>query len=282
MNKSIAVAGVQFERRMGDKGHNLRRAREFVGAAAAKGAKIISLPELFTTGYFPLGPAVSDEFFGWAEPETGPSVREVARWARELNIHVITPIFEYDEALRLFFNTVFVVGPKGVLGKYRKRHIPSMPRFQEKFYFVPGNLPYSVFDIEGWKVGISICFDRHFPETYRHLVYKGAEVVFSVNNSMSDRGRVIWLNELSINASCNGIYIIQTNACGEFPELPSFGLSAIAGPKGEILEKMGSEEGFVFRTLDLNAIRDARFHYGAIRDARWEDFGLAFPEGVRG
>lgn len=277
MQRAITVAGIQFERRLGNKEYNLNKAYELTRSAAATGAKIISLPELFSTGYFPLGPEVSLEYFRWAEPEGGPSLREVAGWAHELGVHVIAPVFEYDDGFRLFFNTAFLVGPNGVVGKYRKRHIPSMPRFQEKFYFVPGNLPYQVFDVEGVKVGISICFDRHFPETYRHLVHKGAEVVFSVNNSMSDRGRVIWFQQMAMNASSNGIYIVQTNACGEFAELPSFGLSAIAGPKGEILETMGAEEGFVTRTLDLDEIVEARFHYGAIRDTRWEDFGLPFP-----
>ena len=277
MQRVVTVAGVQFERRLGDKKYNLDRAYQLVRAVAGRHAKLVSLPELFNTGYFPLGPEVSLEYFQWAEPEEGPSLAQVARWCRELGIHVIAPIFEYDAAYRLFYNTAFVVGPDGLVGKYRKRHIPSMPRFQEKFYFVPGNLPYQVFDVEGVRIGISICFDRHFPETYRHLVHKGAEVVFSVNNSMSDRGRVIWFKQMAMNASSNGIFIVQTNACGEFADLPSFGLSGIAGPKGDILEQLGSEEGYVLGALNLDEIVEARFHYGAIRDARWEDFGLPFP-----
>jgi beta-ureidopropionase len=159
------------------------------------------------------------------------------------------------------------------VGLYRKRHIPAIPGMVEKFYFSPGDLEYPSYATSKARVGMSICYDRHFPETFRHLALRGAEVVVSVNNTPTARSKRMWEQEIQVAASSNGIFIVQVNACPE-QEKPFFGRSAIVDPVGEIVAQMDDEEGVLVAEIDLDAIAAARLHYGGIRDARLSDFAL--------
>lgn len=268
----VSVAAVQFSRKFGDKRFNVDRAVELIESAASAGASVIALPELFSTGYFP-GAEISNEYFGWAEPIPGPCTDEIAKVAAERNVHIVAPIYEIEPRSRLYFNAAALIGPDGVVGRYRKRHIPAIPTMLEKFYFTPGDLAYPVFDIGECRVGISICYDRHFPETFRHLALAGADVVFSVNNTPTPRSKRMWFPEIQVAASSNGIYIVQVNACAE-AEKDFFGLSAVIGPTGEVIAKLDESEDFLVQDIDLDAIAEARLHYGSVRDVRLEDFGL--------
>jgi N-carbamoylputrescine amidase len=270
---TLKVAAAQFSRRLGDKDFNVDRALQLVEEAAGQGAELIGLPELFNTGYFPGAPELSNDYFGWAEPVQGPTVEAVAAAASRLGVHVVAPIYELEPRRRLYYNTAVLVGPEGVAGIYRKRHIPAIPGMVEKFYFSPGDLEYPSYQTPKARVGMSICYDRHFPETFRHLALRGAEVVASVNNTPTARSKRMWEQEIQVAASSNGIFIIQVNACPE-EEKPFFGRSAIVDPLGEIVAQMGEEEGVVVAEIELDAIADARLHYGGIRDARLSDFAL--------
>lgn len=283
--RSAVIAGIQFERRLGDLDYNVSKAAELVSDAAKQGARIIALPELFSTGYFPLGPSVSNEYFDWAETADGSAVSAMRTVAKDTGATIIVPIFEFSPMLRMYYNTAFIVGPSGILGTYRKRHLPSTPLAMEAYYFSVGNLPYGVFEVDGTMVGVSICYDRHFPEVYRHLALKGAEVVFSVNNTFSTHNTETWEFEMRASASSNGIYIVQNNAVGEFPDIPDksfFGRTSIVDPYGTVLKRMGAEEGFVMDTVDLGRIDESRRRYGPIRDARYEDLGLSWPAATHG
>jgi beta-ureidopropionase len=269
----LTVAAAQFSRRLGDKNSNIERALDLVQQAASDGAELIALPELFSTGYFPGAPELTNEFFQWAEPVPGPTTVAIEEVTARLGVYVVAPMYEFEPRRRLYFNTAVLVGPEGVIGIYRKRHIPAIPGMVEKFYFSPGDLEYPSYPTPRVRVGMSICYDRHFPETFRHLTLRGAEVVASVNNTPTARSKRMWEQEIQVAASSNGIFIIQCNACVE-PEKPFFGRSAIVSPLGEILSQIGEEEGIVAAEIDLNMIAEARLHYGSIRDVRLSDFAL--------
>lgn len=269
----VSVAAVQFSRKLGDKTYNVNRAIELIEDAAKSGASLIGLPELFSTGYFPGTKEVSNEYFGWAETIPGPTTDEIAKCASSSGVHVVAPIYEVEPRSRLYFNTAALIGPDGVVGRYRKRHIPAIPSMIEKFYFSPGDLGYPVFDIGHCRVGISICYDRHFPETFRHLALGGAEVVFSVNNTPTPRSKRMWFPEIQVAASSNGFYLVQVNSCAE-AEKDFFGLSAVIGPTGEVIAKLDENEDVLVQEIDLGAIAEARLHYGSTRDVRLEDLGL--------
>ena len=273
MSKKIVVGTVQFSRRLGDKEANIKRATTYLKMAVEKGAKIISLPELFSTGYFPGGNTVSNEFFKWAETIPGPTTTEMERLAKELKIWLVAPIYERDQDSLVYYNSAAVIGPEGLKGRYRKRHVPSAtPYLIEKYYYAPGNIKYPVFKAEEWPFAVSICYDRHFPETFRLSTLHGAHIVFSVNNTPTPRSLKMWFMEIQVAASSNGIFVVQNNVVGE--EMNFFGNSFIAGPQGDILGQMEKEEGVLIQELDQDQIVQARLGYKPIWDTNWSDFGL--------
>src|SRR5687768_117255 len=169
----VKIAGVQFIGHA-DKETNIATAIRLVRQAAAQGAQIACLPELFNTMYFCV--ETRREYFEWAETIPGPTIERMGALARETGIVLIAPVFERTTDGR-YFNTAAVLGPNGALiGKYRKSSIPFMdvgrshePRGNEKFYFEPGDLGFPVFDTPFGRIGILICYDRHFPEGARVL-----------------------------------------------------------------------------------------------------------------
>ena len=282
MNREVRVAGVQFTRRFRDVPYNVERAEGFVRKAVADGAKIIALPEMFSTGYIPgviedvnVDDVKITSLFDLAEviPD-GPTITQMIELAAELEIFLIAPIWEVDAKFHTYYNAAAVIGPEGLLGRYRKRHIPSIPGMQERHYFAPGNIPYPVFDSPYGRFGVIICFDRHFPECFRLLTLKGAEIVFVVNNTPTAFSNKNWIPEIHVNAVANSIFIVQVNVVGQEDHLNWFGQSLIMSPKADILAQLGSVEGFVAHTIDLDLIRKSREHYGSIRDTNWEDFGM--------
>ncbi|HEX5120110.1 MAG TPA: carbon-nitrogen hydrolase family protein [Pseudonocardiaceae bacterium] len=269
---TVVLAAVQFSRRLGDRAHNLDLAREHVRAAHGRGARLIALPELFSTGYFP-GAPISDEYFGWAEPVDGPTIRSIGELATELDCFVVAPIYEVDTVSRVYYNTAVLVGPDGVVGIHRKRHVGSIIGLYERHYFAPGNLQYPVYQLPFGRVGMSICYDRQFPETFRHLALRGAEIVVSVNNVGSARRLGMWRTEAQSGAGSNGIFVLTSNATVE-AEGEFFGRSMLTDPFGELVAESDGEPGVLVAPADLGVIEAARMHYGFIRDTRLEDLGL--------
>ena len=280
MSQKIIVGTVQFTRSLGDKKKNIERASEFIKEAAKQGAKIISLPELFSTGYFPYG-EVSDKYFDWAETIPGPTINEMCAIAKDLDIYLIAPIYEIDDISLVYYNSAAVISPDtGVVGLMRKRHIPSVKsNMIEKYYYAPGNPKYPVFDVEGWKIAISICYDRHFPETFKLSTLHGAQIMFSLNNTPTPRSEKMWYAEIEVAASSCGLFIVQNNVVGEEPKF--FGKSFIAGPRGDIIGKLSSEEGVLVQELDRAELERARLYYKPIWDTNWSDFGLSEDQPVK-
>lgn len=282
---TVAVAALQIGRTTGDKDANIATAIAGLRLAAAGGAKILALPELFSTEYF--CQVYDSRFFAYAEPIPGPTTDRLAMVTRELGVTVVAPIFEIDRDRQVYFNSAAVIGPDGLIGRYRKRHIPNIPNALEKSYFAPGNVGYPVFETPHARIGVVICYDRHFPECYRHLALGGAQIIFTCANTPTPQSKRLWVPEMMVNASGNGVYIVQTNVVGREGTFDFFGLSTIVGPRGELVGQLEAPEPGILRAdLDLDLIREVRLHYGGIRDVVWSDFGLdgaqsPWPEGAR-
>ncbi|MBI3969147.1 MAG: carbon-nitrogen hydrolase family protein [Chloroflexi bacterium] len=272
MDKKVRVAGIQNSRVLGDKDTNVPRGLEWVRRAADRGAQVIALPELSNTGFFPQH--VDDSYFDLAEEIPGPTTERFANLAVQLGCYIIVPVFEVDAIHRVYYNSAALLGPAGVIGRYRKVHIPAWSRGVEKYYFAPGNLGYPVFELPFCRIGITICYDRHFPECYRHLALNGAQIVFSVNNTASQRSHHVWEAEMIATTSSNGIFLIQINAAGHEGESVFHGNSAIVSPRGEFIRRVEDGEHVLDAELDLHDLELARRQFSSVRDVVWRDFGL--------
>jgi beta-ureidopropionase len=275
----VTIAGVQFS------GHvntdvNVQTAIRLVRQAAARGAHIICLPELFNTMYFCV--ERRSQYFDWAEPIPGPTIERMSEVARETGTVIVCPIFERAGAT--FYNSAAVVGPNGrVIGKYRKSSIPFMdrarssePRGDEKFYFTPGDLGFPTFETPFGRIGILICYDRHFPEAARVLGLGGAEIVFVPTNT-TRMTRYLWDVELRAHAITNVYYVCGVNKVGVEiggSSRDHHGDSLICSPRGEILaQASATQEDIVIADVDLSVISELRALWGYYRDRRPDLYG---------
>jgi beta-ureidopropionase len=276
----IRIAAVQFGGHL-EKEVNIRTAARLIRQASAQGAQIICLQELFSTIYFCV--EERPEYFDLAEPIPGPTIDQMGELARETGTVLICPIFERASEGK-FFNSAAVVGPDGqVIGKYRKSSIPFMdrarssePRGNEKFYFEPGDLGFPTFPTPFGRIGILICYDRHFPEAARVLGLNGAEIVF-VPTVTSTMTRYLWEVELRAHAIANIYYVCGVNKVGMDVGGSSrvhFGSSVIINPRGEILAQAGdTNEEVVVADVDLSIIPELRAMWGYYRDRRPDKYG---------
>jgi len=244
--------------------------------AASQGAQIVCLQELFNGPYF--GAEQNTKWYDMVEriPD-GPTTRLMKDLARELGIVIIVPMYEED-LTGVYYNTASVIDADGTfLGKFRKIHIPHChPGFWEKFYFRPGNLGYPVFETAVGKVGIYICYDRHFPEGWRELGLNGAEIVFNPSATVAGLSEYLWKLEQPA-AACNNIYYIGainrpgTEApwnIGEF-----YGTSYFCDPRGQIMsEGPRDDDAIIIADLDLKLIREVRNTWQFYRDRRPETY----------
>ena len=285
----LRIAGVQFVGHA-DKATNIDIAERLVRQAAARGARIACLPELFSTMYFCV--ETRPEHFDWAEPVPGPTTDRMGTLARELGIALIAPVFERAPDGR-YFNTAAVLGPAGeLIGKYRKSSIPFMdaarsqePRGNEKFYFSPGDLGFPVFDTPFARIGILICYDRHFPEAARVLGLGGAEILF-VPTATTRMTRYLWDVELRAHAIANVYYVCGVNKVGVDvggSARDHHGNSLIASPRGEILaEASATGDDIALADVDLSALPALRSLWGYYRDRRPDKYGpvVDLPSGT--
>ena len=247
---------------------------EMIGDAARKGVQIICLQELFYGPYFP---AEQDpHWYGLVEriPE-GPTTRLMREIAKQHQMAMVVPIYE-EEMAGVYYNTAAVIDADGTyLGKYRKTHIPHcLPGFWEKFYFTPGNSGFLTFETKYARIGVYICYDRHFPEGARALGLNGAEIVFIPSATTKGHADYLWELEQRAHAVANGYFVGTINRVGT--EAPwnvgqFFGSSYFCNPDGRILVK-GSEDKdeLIVADLDLEEIREVRTHWQFYRDRRPE------------
>ncbi|NOY42037.1 MAG: acyltransferase [Planctomycetes bacterium] len=245
--------------------------------AAAQGAQVACLQELFYGPYFC---AEQDaKWYGLAEsvPE-GPTIKLMQGLAKKLRMVLVVPVFEEDLP-GVYYNTAAVIDADGsYLGKFRKMHLPHCePGFWEKFYFRPGNLGYPVFDTQVGKIGVYLCYDRHFPEGARCLGLNGAEIVFNPSATVAGLSEYLWKIEQPAHAVANQYFVGALNrpgveepwCIGEF-----YGQSYFCDPRGQILaEASRDQDEIVVVDMDLDLIREVRKTWQFFRDRRPETYG---------
>ncbi|MBK9313414.1 MAG: acyltransferase [Acidobacteria bacterium] len=261
---------------------NIERTLSLIELASREGAKIVCLQEIFTTPYF-----CAEQQTRWYEAvekvPDGPTVKLMQEVAREHGIVLIVPIYE-EEISGLYYNTAAVIDADGkYLGKYRKNHIPHVaPGFWEKFYFRPGNLGYPAFDTAFARIGVYICYDRHFPEGARALGLNGAEIVFNPSATVAGLSEYLWKIEQPAHAVANGYFVGAINRVGyEEPwNIGEFyGQSYFCDPRGKIIaEGPRDEDAVVVADLDLGLIREVRNTWQFYRDRRPDTYGALVKE----
>lgn len=263
----------------GDKASMLDKHEGFARDAAGQGAQAICFQELFYGPYF--GITEEAKYYRFAEPADGPIVTRFAALAKELKMVMILPIYEEDMP-GVYYNTAVVIDADGsIAGKYRKMHIPHVDKFYEKFYFRPGNMGWPVFDTAIGKIGVTICYDRHFPEGWRMLGLAGAQIVFNPNASKPGLSNRLWDLEQPTAAAANGYFVVVPNRVGkednEYGELAVdfYGTSYVADPQGNYVGERGSSEHeeLLVRDLDMDLIYQVRDNWQFYRDRRPDGYG---------
>ena len=261
---------------------NLDRAIEGLREAAAGGAKLVVLPELFRSRYF--CQAEEPRNFGLAEPVPGPSTERLAGIAAELDVTVVASLFE-RRAPGLFHNTAAVLDAgRGFVGKYRKMHIPDDPRYYEKFYFAPGDLGFKSFETSAAEVGVLVCWDQWYPEAARLTAMQGAEVLCyptAIGWHPEEKAQVgaqqhaAWQTMQVSHAIANGCFVVAVNRVGFEPDptgkggIEFWGQSFVAAPDGRIVAKAPAEsEAVLVVELDLAEVDAARIGWPFFRDRR--------------
>jgi N-carbamoylputrescine amidase len=274
MTTSVRAALVQMSW-MGDKESMIEAHEKQARQAAADGAKVICFQELFYGPYFC---QVQDpSYYSYAESIPGPTTERFQALAAELSMVMILPMYEAEQP-GVMYNTAAVVDADGTyLGKYRKHHIPQLPGFWEKFYFRPGNLGFPVFDTAVGRIGVYICYDRHFPEGWRALGLKGAEIVFNPSATSRGLSSYLWKLEQPASAVANEYFIGAINRVGIEPlgDDDFYGTSYFVDPEGKFVGEVanGSTPELVVRDLDLTKIAEVRDRWAFYRDRRPEEYG---------
>jgi N-carbamoylputrescine amidase len=256
---------------------NVRKTIPRIEEAAARGAKIIGLQEMFTTKYFCI--EQNPKHFQLAEPiESGPSVNALANVAKKLGVVIVAPLFE-ARGSEVYHNTAAVIDADGsVLGKYRKMHIPQDPGFEEKFYFTPGDLGFRTWSTAHGKIGVLICWDQWYPEAARLTALSGANILFyptaigwlpEEKATLGQAQHTAWETVQRGHGVANGCYIAATNRVGTEGQTQFWGQSFVSNPYGEIIAKATSDkEEVLIADCDLEKQKEFRRIWPFFRDRR--------------
>jgi beta-ureidopropionase len=254
----------------GDKESMIKAHEEYARQAAAQGAKVICFQELFYGPYFC---QVQDkEYYSYAESIPGPTTERFQALAAELGMVMVLPMYEQEQP-GVLYNTAAVVDADGTyLGKYRKTHIPQVKGFWEKFYFRPGNLGYPTFDTAVGRIGVYICYDRHFPEGWRALGLGGATVVFNPSATHRGLSSYLWKLEQPASAVANEYFVGAINRVGVEPlgDNDFYGTSYFVDPEGKFVGETGDpyQAELIVRDLDLDLLAEVRDRWAFYRDRR--------------
>ncbi|MEM9040475.1 MAG: nitrilase-related carbon-nitrogen hydrolase [Actinomycetota bacterium] len=275
MSDTVKAAIVQLAW-TGDKESMIQAHEHKMEEAAAQGAQVMCFQELFYGPYF--CQAQDAAYYEYAEPiPDGPTVKRFQEHAARLGMVLVLPIYE-EEQPGVLYNTAAVIDADGsYLGKYRKHHIPQVKGFWEKFYFRPGTGGYPVFDTAVGKVGVYICYDRHFPEGWRALGLAGAEIVFNPSATSRGLSAYLWQLEQTASAAANMYFVGAINRVGieEQGDNDFYGTSYFANPRGQFVGEPASDqdEELVVRELDLGMVREVRDQWAFYRDRRTDSYG---------
>jgi N-carbamoylputrescine amidase len=282
---------------------NLERALDFTRQAIGAGAKLVCLPELFRSRYF--CQVESAENFALAEAVPGPTTEAFAKLAAGSGATIVLSLFE-RRAAGLYHNTAAVLdGAQGVVGKYRKMHIPDDPRFYEKFYFTPGDLGFRSVATSAGRLGVLVCWDQWYPEGARLTALAGAEILVyptaigwhpEEKAGLGERQHAAWETIQRAHAIANGCFVVAVNRTGFEPEPACHGTSAnaaassgsqagrggiefwgqsfVAAPDGHLIVKGPPDrEALLFADIDLGEIERQRQGWPFLRDRRIDAYG---------
>ena len=287
--REVTIAAIQMSCSR-DVKENIEKAAKLIRAAAEAGAQIILPSELFERQYFCQERRY--DYYDYAKPlSENAAVQSMKALAKELGIVIPVSFYEAGEGRQLF-NSVAVIDADGeVLGIYRKTHIPDDHYYQEKFYFVPGDTGFQVFDTAYGKIGVGICWDQWFPETARAMAVKGAELLFYPTAIGSEPilecdSMPHWRRAMQGHAAANLMPVIAANRIGTEEVVPCeenggqrsaltfYGSSFITDQTGELVAEADREtEQVILATFDLNEMQENRLSWGIFRDRRPECYG---------
>ena len=271
-----------------DHARNMRHAQDAIADAAREGAEIVCLPELFRTPY--LCQSEDPGRFDWAEPIPGPSTELLSKQAADLGISLIASLFE-RRAPGLYHNTAIVIDAEGgLVGRYRKMHIPDDPLYYEKFYFTPGDLGFGVHTTEAGRLGVLVCWDQWFPEAARAIALAGADFLFyptaigwqfDEEEAIDEAQRDAWTTIQRSHAIANGLFVFAINRVGhetlegaEGGGIRFWGSSFVADPFGRVLATAPEdEEAVLVVECDLGAVERVRRDWPFLRDRRIDAYG---------
>lgn len=248
-----------------------------IDQAGSAGVQILCFQEVFTQPYF--CPSQDNRWYGAAEPiPDGHTTRLMQEYANKHNMVIIVPIYE-EEMTGVYYNAAAVIDADGTyLGKYRKTHLPHVAGFWEKFFFKPGASGWPVFATAYGKIGVYICYDRHFPEGWRALALKGAEVIYNPSATVAGLSQYLWELEQPASAVANGVYIAAINRVGT--EAPwnigeFYGSSYFVNPRGKIeAQASRDQDELLIHEMDMDMVRQIRDTWQFFRDRRPETYGL--------
>ena len=273
MSKQVVTAALVQSEWTGDTESMVDKNIAYARQAAEQGAQVLCFQEIFNSPYF-CNVQDSDNYSYAESIPDGPTVQRMMALAKETKMVLVVPIYEIvDEGT--FFNAAAVIDADGAfLGRYRKTHIPQVKGFWEKFYFRPGNLGYPVFDTAAGRIGVYICYDRHFPEGWRVLGLKGARIVFNPSATTRGHSKHLWQLEQPAAAVANEYFVGAINRVGAegLTDTDYYGSSYFVNPRGEIVGEPASdtEDEVVVRQLDLGLVEEVRRYWAFYRDRRPE------------
>lgn len=249
----------------------------YIEQAAQQGVQVLSFQEVFTQPYF--CPSQDSKWYAAAESiPDGHTTKLMQEYAKKHQMVIVVPIYE-ETVPGVYYNTAAVIDADGsYLGKYRKTHIPQVAGFWEKFFFKPGASEWPVFHTAYCKVGVYICYDRHFPEGWRALALRGAEYIVNPSATVAGLSEYLWKLEQPASAAANGVYIGAINRVGT--EEPwnigeFYGQSYVVNPRGDI-EAIASrdQDELLVHDIDLEMIREVRNGWQFLRDRRPDAYGV--------
>jgi N-carbamoylputrescine amidase len=270
----MRVACAQFEH-VGDREKSREKGLEWMARAADEGAELIVFPELAFDFFFPQIRADAS-YFDWSEPIPGPTTRHFQEAAARHGLVTVINVFERAAPGRYYDSSPVIDADGTLVGVSRMLHICEEPGYNEKYYYWPGDTGWPVHETRAGKVGVAICYDRHYPEHFRALAVGGAElVVVPTATSMSEQAfKDVWELEIQASAVANQIFVAVANRVGMDEELHFFGESFVAGPGGAVLSRaVADEEALLVTDIDLDQIEAVRRHVPFLRDMRYDLYG---------
>jgi len=250
--------------------------------AGREGVQVLCFQEVFTQPYF--CPSQDAKWYAAAEEiPGGPTCKLMQDYARKFQMVIVAPLYERSDVAGVYYNTAAVIDADGAyLGKYRKTHIPQVAGFWEKFFFKPGSSNWPVFKTRYCKLGVYICYDRHFPEGWRALALNGAEYIVNPSATVAGLSEYLWKLEQPASAAANGCFIGAINrvgvekpwSIGEF-----YGQSYFVNPRGQI-EKIASrdKDELIIHDMNMDMVREVRDLWQFFRDRRPETYGPLVAE----